>query len=349
MLGGSNLESFGFFRGDHNSAMELIEPDLKFSPSGIVKPSRWGVILSEGPDAGTFLQGQLTHDVLLLPAGQARFAGYCSAKGRLMASFIVLKVSNEKFLMVCHNDLIQSIVKRLSMFVLRAKVKLSDVTDQYELRGLLGPTAYQVCPALTGQLPWHAVTNGETSFILLHDAKCAGASISRLLWLGPKEDPQSQSMINQSVPAASEEDWQLAEVLSGIGMVQAGISEAFVPQMLNYESVDGVSFKKGCYPGQEVVARSQFRGTLKRRAYIVSGPETLQVGQEVFTTEAADQACGTVVSVAKFSPPGDASTTTWFGIVSMQVSATVQHLHLGDPAGTLLQVHALPYPLLEDI
>ena len=118
--------------------MELIEPDLKFSPSGIVKPSSWGVILAEGPDAGTFLQGQLTHDVLLLPAGQARLAGYCSAKGRLMASFIVLKVSHEKFLMVCHNDLIQSIVKRLSMFVLRAKVKLTDASAHWSCIGLLG-------------------------------------------------------------------------------------------------------------------------------------------------------------------------------------------------------------------
>ena len=94
--------------------------------------------------------------------------------------------------------------------------------------------------------------------------------------------------LNQSFSVASEDDWQLAEVLSGISMVQAATSEAFVPQMLNYESVEGVSFKKGCYPGQEVVARSQFRGTLKRRAFIVSGPSPMQAGQEVFAADDAD-------------------------------------------------------------
>ena len=84
--------------------MDLIEPHLKFSPSGLLTPQHWGLILAEGPDAGTFLQGQLTNDVLLLPEGQARFAGYCSAKGRLLGSFVVLKISKEKYLMVCHQD-----------------------------------------------------------------------------------------------------------------------------------------------------------------------------------------------------------------------------------------------------
>ena len=136
-------------------------------------------------------------------------------------------------------------------------------------------------------------------------------------------------------------------------MVQTATSEAFVPQMLNYESVEGVSFKKGCYPGQEVVARSQFRGTLKRRAYIVSSQGPLQVGQEVFTADEPEQACGTVASAASSaSTASTASTvldTAWWGIVSMQISATTQALHLGNAKGPQLVVKALPYPLLEDI
>ena len=248
--------------------MDLIEPHLKFSPSGLLTPQHWGLILAEGPDAGTFLQGQLTNDVLLLPEGQARFAGYCSAKGRLLGSFVVLKISKEKYLMVCHQDLLQAMVKRLSMFVMRAKLKISDASALYEIRGLLGETALLACPALKEAVPWQARQQGENYFVKLHNAFNAGIEVQRLVWLGLKGETSCDAFLNHAYPNITEEAWQLAEVLSGISMVQTATAEAFVPQMLNYESVDGVSFKKGCYPGQEVVARSQFRGTLKRRALI---------------------------------------------------------------------------------
>ncbi len=329
--------------------MDPIEPDLKFSPSGMVTPPDWGVVLAEGPDVGSFLQGQLTNDVVLLPIGQARFAGYCSAKGRLMASFIVLKVSQEKYLLVCHKDLLQATVKRLSMFVMRAKAKLSDATENFELRGLLGETADLACPALKKESVWRASQEGDSFFIKLHSAQNAGIIVQRTLWIGLKDSDSCKAFLNQTLPQASTENWQLAEVLSGISMVQTATSEAFVPQMLNYESVEGVSFKKGCYPGQEVVARSQFRGTLKRRAYIVCSQHPMQVGQEVFSAEDAEQACGTVASVAKFNGINSAQVAPWWGIVSMQISALHQPLHLGDAQGPSLQVSALPYPLLEDI
>jgi folate-binding protein YgfZ len=328
--------------------MDLIEPHLKFSPSGITTPFNWGLILAEGPDAGSFLQGQLTNDVLLLPVGQARFAGYCSAKGRLMASFIVLKLSAEKFLLVCHKDLMQSTVKRLSMFVMRAKLKLSDVSEQFELRGLLGDVANQACPSLKTELPWRAHTEGQTHFIKLHSAHSSGMAVPRILWLGLKDDVSSNGFLAQPMPVLDAEEWQLAEVLSGISMVQTATSEAFVPQMLNYESVEGVSFKKGCYPGQEVVARSQFRGTLKRRAYIVASEAPMHVGQDVFAADDAEQACGTVATVAK-SDGQHVLGAGWWGIVSMQVSAADQTLRLESANGASLQVFALPYPLLEDI
>lgn len=335
--------------------MDLIEPDLKFSPSGMVTPPDWGLILAEGPDVGTFLQGQLTNDVLLLPVGQARFSGYCSAKGRLMASFIVQKFSNEKYLLICHKDLLQVIIKRLSMFVMRAKVKLTDATSLYEMRGFLGATADLACPDLKAEGPWRAIFEGETGFIKLYSARSAQAFTTRLLWLGLKDSLDAQSFLKNNFDSAiasalaTVNDWQLAEVLSGVSMVQTASSEAFVPQMLNYESVEGVSFKKGCYPGQEVVARSQFRGTLKRRAYIVSSQEVLQVGQEVFAADDAEQACGSVASAAKFDLAARQSMDSYWGIVSMQVSATEKSLHLGNANGPVLRVLALPYPLLEDI
>jgi folate-binding protein YgfZ len=129
-------------------------------------------------------------------------------------------------------------------------------------------------------------------------------------------------------------------------MVGQACFEAFVPQMLNYESVGGVSFKKGCYPGQEVVARSQFRGTIKRRAYLVHASSALTVGQEVFQAQEPEQACGLVAAAAPCPDGGG-----YDAIVSMQTSAAQAdaRLHAGDVLGPSLSLLPLPYPLLDDI
>ncbi|WP_130932684.1 YgfZ/GcvT domain-containing protein, partial [Comamonas kerstersii] len=139
------------------------------------------------------------------------------------------------------------------------------------------------------------------------------------------------------------EQWLWTEVASGIAMVSEPVFGLFVPQMLNYESVGGVNFKKGCYPGQEVVARSQFRGTLKRRAYIVHADQPLNAGQEVFAASDAEQATGTVVQAAP-APQGG-----WDAIVSMQIQSAQEALTAGSPEGVALTVQSLPYALLEDI
>jgi folate-binding protein YgfZ len=204
------------------------------------------------------------------------------------------------------------------------------------------------CPALKEAAHWHATQEGETYFVKLHNALNAGAKVQRLIWLGLKGDASSAAFLNQPYPDITEEAWQLAEVLSGISMVQTATAEAFVPQMLNYESVDGVSFKKGCYPGQEVVARSQFRGTLKRRAFIVSCPAPMHIGQEIFSSEDAEQACGMVSSASKFQPL-EGQAAEWWGIASLQLSATEHALHLDHAGGPRLMLKSIPYPLLEDL
>jgi tRNA-modifying protein YgfZ len=184
-----------------------------------------------------------------------------------------------------------------------------------------------------------AIFNAST-VIALHAAK----GQSRALCITPVGDAAPMG------EALSTELWNWGEVHAGIAIITAPIVEAFVPQMLNYESVAGVNFKKGCYPGQEVVARSQFRGTLKRRAYVVQieafEEKVMQpfVGQEVFHDSDAEQPCGMVVQVAN-DPSGGYSA-----IVSMQVSASMGgKLTLKSPSGANITLLPLPYPLLEDI
>jgi tRNA-modifying protein YgfZ len=139
-------------------------------------------------------------------------------------------------------------------------------------------------------------------------------------------------------------DWMLSDILSGVADVQAATFEAFVPQMLNYESVDGVNFKKGCYPGQEVVARSQFRGILKRRTYLVSSPLPLQAGQEIFHSSDASQPAGQVVQAVSHPQHGH------WALVCLQTSSVDDgELHPAGTTGSVLTLHPLPYALRNDI
>jgi folate-binding protein YgfZ len=297
---------------------------------GIAPLPHLGVIRVEGEDAAKFLHGQLTQDFALLGLTEARLAAFCNAKGRMQASFIGLKRSPTDILLVCSRDLLASTLKRLSMFVLRAKAKLSDASGDFVLLGLAGDTA----TALTGgdRLAWTKTEVGAASLVTLYPAD----GVARALWLAPVGEAPPPGI------AMDPATWLWMEVRSGVASVTPPIAEAFVPQMLNFESVGGVNFKKGCYPGQEVVARSQFRGTLKRRAYLVHADHPLAAGHDIFQDADLSQPCGSVAQAAA-SPHGG-----FDAIASLQVAAAAAgSLSLGP--GKAISLLPLPYPLLDDI
>ena len=293
-----------------------------------------GVIRAEGEDAAVFLQGQLSNDVQLLPVGQARLAAFLSAKGRMQASFIVIKRSASEFWLLTSRDVLAATLKRLSMFVLRAKVKMSDASEAVQLVGLAGDTVPAEARTLA---PWQTVQLGDASVVRLF----AASGESRALLAAPAGSPLPASVAQS--PALNAAAWQLSLVQAGVPLITQPVVDAFVPQMVNFESVDGVSFKKGCYPGQEVVARSQFRGTLKRRMYRVAAPEAVSVGQEVFLASDAEQPVGTVVQTAPAAQGG------YEALVSMRIDASTEALHLGSSSGPGLQLLSLPYTLKDDI
>ena len=300
--------------------------------NGVSALAHLGVIRVEGEDAASFLQGQLTQDFALLGLSEARLAAFCSAKGRMQASFIGFKRSHSDILLVVSRDILAPTLKRLSMFVLRAKAKLRDASADFDLYGLAGdtPPATQA----NSHQPWTKSDVGNASVTRLYPAD----GQARSLWVAPAGEaaPPGQAM--------APELWLWGEVRSGIATVTAPIAEAFVPQMLNYESVGGVNFKKGCYPGQEVVARSQFRGTLKRRAYLAHSSAPLHAGQEVFHDRDPSQPCGQVAQAAP-APGGG-----WDAIVSIQISAAEGgQLSAGGGQGAALSVLPAPYPLLADV
>jgi tRNA-modifying protein YgfZ len=328
---------------------------------GIAMLSHLGVIRARGTDAASFLQGQLTQDVLTLPPGEGRLAAFCSAKGRMQASFWLVRPKSShgatgaseapppmpEFWLICSRDILFTTLKRLSMFVLRAKVQLDDASGELAILGLAGESAIHSVASQAYSLALGAQF-GEINTVKLPPAGIVQRALALLSGLGSGDTANASRAVVESLnqPALPLAIWSWGEVQSGVATITRPIVDAFVPQMLNYESVGAVNFKKGCYPGQEIVARSQFRGTLKRRAYIVQGDAAMTAGDEIFSASDPSQPCGTVAQAA--NSPGSANQTA---IVSMQITAaeSAAPLSFKSPEGPRLVLLPLPYILLNDI
>jgi hypothetical protein len=284
---------------------------------------RWGVIRAEGADAASFLQGQLTQDVARLDASRARLAGYCSAKGRLLATFVAWRPDADQVLLAASADLLASTLKRLQMFVLRAKCRLSDASDDVQLWGLAGASADAWLGPAAPAAAWAVAKVDAHTVIRLPDS--AGAA--RYLCAGAEP----------ALPPLSAAAWEWLEVRAGIPRIVLATAEQFVPQMVNLEIVGGVDFQKGCYPGQEVVARSQYRGTTKRRMALFESTAALAPGVEVFHPADAEQPAGMVVLAASLPPDRH------LALVSLKTAALD-----GSPlnaAAARLAAAPMPYPV----
>ncbi|MDQ2734366.1 MAG: folate-binding protein [Pseudomonadota bacterium] len=297
--------------------------------SGACRLDDWGVIRARGADAGKFLQGQLTNDVVGLAAGRACLAGFCSAKGRLQASFVVWKAGDDEFLLACSAGLLAPTLKRLSMFVLRAQCKLSDASGELALWGIAGMAA---APLLDAIPVWGRRERDETIIIRLPD----GAAHERGLVAAPFGVD-----LGSRVGAAIDLDaWHWLQVQSGVVTIEAATVDRFVPQMVNFERVGGVDFQKGCYPGQEVVARSQYRGTTKRRAFLFDCDDALPaVGQDVYAAASPHEPAGTVANAAP--RPGNSGGSA---LIEVRLAALGgEALRLGSVDGALLRRVEMPY------
>ena len=305
--------------------------------SGTVALAHWGVIRAQGADAVSFLQGQLTQDVVKLGADQAALSGYCSAKGRLLASFVICKPAADEVLLLCHRSLLAATLKRLQMFVMRAKCTLSDASEALPLFGAVGSAGTAIAPDLP---VWGYASN----CLRLPDA----AGLERRVVIAPQPQPAA---------SLSFDDWKWLEVRSAIATIEAATVDLFVPQMLNYEQLGGVNFQKGCYPGQEIVARSQFRGTIKRRAYLFETDGPIAVGQEVFHSSDAAQPAGLVVNVARNPGASGFSALVEVKIAALEggslhagvVEGSAEADDGGGKSGSTLNLCALPYAMSLEI
>jgi len=299
--------------------------------------SHFGLIRIHGEDARQLLQGQLTNDIEKVTPSISQLSSYCSPKGRMLASFRVLERDGDLLLMLPAERL-ETTLKRLRMFVLMSKAELSDASADLVGIEISGDCAAELLP-----IDPPAEDDGVSTLDDYTVIRIPGDR-PRYQVLGPNEAMQALwTEAAQTATPISHRRWQLLDIRAGIPTVVDATAEAFVPQMANLQALKGVSFTKGCYTGQEIVARMQYLGKLKRRMYRaeIDSPQQPQPGDELFSEHSASgQGTGKVVSAAP-SPEGGYEI-----LAVIEISAAdADKVHLGDPAGPRLQFLDLPYEL----
>ena len=297
--------------------------------NGVTALTHLGVIRVQGEEAAKFLQGQLTQDFVLLGDTQARLAAFCSAKGRMQASFVVWRETGV-FRLIVSGDLESASLKRLQMFVLRSRVKLQALSESRLLLGLSGQQAGEAladaglpCPAA----PMTAAPGAQASVI--------GLEANR--YIVAVEQPAVAELWKKLALKARPAGlpvWRWLDVRAGFPLVTAATKEEFVPQMADFEKLGGVSFHKGCYPGQEIVARTQYLGKVKRHLYRVRSDQALEAGADLHSPDNPDQACGKIVSGAP-SPAGG------YEALAVVQSNFAGNLHLASRDGPKIEAVAV--------
>ncbi|MBI2315812.1 MAG: folate-binding protein YgfZ [Betaproteobacteria bacterium] len=314
--------------------------ELEAARSGSVLAdlSHLGVLEFSGEDAQGFLQGQLTCDVNSLAAGSSSFGGYCSAQGRLLADFLLWRTPSG-FRMLLARSITGAAGKRLAQYVLRAKVKIADSSDERVLLGAAGPGAGPALAAHFGEIPRrpHEVRRHPEGATMI-----ALGEERFLVEVAPALAIEIQRALAKTLAFVGTPCWEWLDIRSGIPWISAPTQEQFVPQMANLDLLGGISFQKGCYPGQEIVARTRYLGRLKRRMFLanVAAQEIPAAGDPLYCDDLADQACGTVVA-AQRSPAGGCDLLAVVSIESQAASS----VRLKSPQGSALQFLKLPYQL----
>lgn len=315
--------------------------------------NQFAVIVAEGSDAQTFLQGQLTNSLLTLTPEQHQRTGYCSAKGRLLAIAQVWRAAPDTYALLLPAEIAPVVCKRLSMFVLRAQVRLSvapaDIVAHWKDPDAPADGQLKQSDAHTFWLGMPACPQEGTRALRVQLSGGPAASAEEST--AERRPKPHAAGADQGAADAADARWRLADVQTGTPWIWTATQDLFVPQMVNLELLSGVDFKKGCYPGQEVVARSQYLGKLNRRMFGLrwsAGVEAHPPGTPIFSPTDPGQPCGGLVSVAD-----DPAEGTRYGLVSVSLDAWAegtghtapQPLRIGSAEGPNATPFPLPYPV----
>ena len=287
-----------------------------------------------GPDAEAFLQGQLTSDVATLDYGTSQYSAWCSPKGRVLANFLLRRSDGTTFELILPAPLLEPIRKRLGMFVLRAKLSLEDASAGSVRMGIGGPAAAQAVAAVVSSAPsLHRSAPVDGGDLLQIDGSCFIAVVA------PERAPQLWDRLTAHARPASFSCWRWLLIRAGVPIILPPTQDRFIPQAINWDALGGVSFQKGCYTGQEIVARTQYLGRLKERMVLAHAEVGIaSPGAPLFSPSFGDQSCGMILNAAP--APGGGSDL----LAVAQISASGE-LRLAATDGAPLSLSALPYEL----
>ncbi len=296
----------------------------------------YGVLSIQGIDSAKFLQGQLTCNVQEVTAQQARRGAHCTHKGRMVASFYLMQISEQHYLFVLPLETLSALQKSLQKYIVFSKAKLSDATNEYILRGISGENAAKKITDIFGAAPTAALAQ------ISHEngtAICIDSHPARFLCIIPSA---SQTQFDEALSASLTSDahyWNWLDIASGFGTVRADTIEEFIPQMLNLQVLDGVSFTKGCYTGQEIVARMQYRGILKKAMYRIGGAGVTPIPNTAIFQAENTQAVGHIVCAE------NSNSTQWQALAVINHDAIEHTLTLENSSD--IAVLPLPYSITE--
>jgi tRNA-modifying protein YgfZ len=314
------------------------DTDLAVARSGstVAPLTHLGILQFSGEDAETFLQGQVSCDVESASLRSSTYGAYCSPKGRMLANFLLWK-EEAGFLMALSRDVLPAAQKRLSMFVLRSKVKILDASESLSLTGIAGPQADSALRGVFPDVPLKANEvcrqPGIGTAIRLPDGRL-------VLAFAASNAPALSPRLAGSLKAVDARVWRWLDIRNGVPLVTAATQDRLVPQMANFELLGGVSFDKGCYTGQEVVARSQHLGKMKRRMFLANIAAAATAGDDLYSEDLGNQASGTIVN-AEASPDGGYDVLAALQTASRENST----VHLKSLDGPVLRFLDLPYPV----
>jgi folate-binding protein YgfZ len=323
--------------GNPQRELEIAVTGLVFADLGHL-----GVISAHGKDAAGFLQAQFSNDVQQVDEGHSQLSAYCTPKGRILGLFRLFR-RGDSFYLRLPLDTLEAVLERLRLYILRAEVTLEDATDNFIRIGVTGKTAAEELSAVAGTLPGEAggVVHSRDFTVLRVPGTHPRFEVYALSFAGARNLWDTLNVRGAPIGLAA---WQLTEIQAGLPNVYADTAEQFIPQMLNLQLIDGVNFRKGCYPGQEIVARTQYLGALKRRMYAgrIAADTQPSPGDELFSAKDKTQAAGQIVD-AQPHPDGG-----YVALAVLQISATESGtLHLGASDGPAFSVEALPYPFAD--
>jgi hypothetical protein len=297
-----------------------------------------GLIGYTGDEAGTFLHNQLTCDVAALDVNRSVYGSYCSPKGRILATFLLWRTANG-YTMQLPDSLRETIQKRLAMYVLRAKVKVADAGPLWEIAGVSGEDATSHVQQVLGAVP-----HSEHQLITTPDAMVLRLPGERYeILLSRNRDPATAEKLRTGTEIVSPAHWEWLDIRAGVPVITPPVQEQFVPQMVNMDLIGGLSFSKGCYPGQEIVARTHFLGRLKQRMYLAHlAAGEPRPGDRLYGADLGGQASGTIVNAAP-APGGG-----FDALAAMQIASTTGPMHWKTPDGPELKLLSLPYEVTTD-